>query len=75
MARKTQRGSEAWIPKMLEYGRAAELLGIPLGTLYEWVCRKKVPHVRLGPRLVRFDADDLKAWLESRKIPVGGSQK
>ncbi len=60
--------------KLIDYGAAAELLGIPLGTLYEWVSRKKLPHVRLGPRLVRFDEDELRDWLNTRRVSATPSQ-
>ncbi len=54
--------------KTLTYPQAAELLAIPLGTLYAWVHHRRVPHIRLSARMVRFDRDELVAWLEARKV-------
>jgi len=53
--------------KLISYQKAAELLDLPIGTLYAWVHEKRIPHVRLGPRTVRFDQDELRAWVEARR--------
>lgn len=55
---------------LMNYPAAARVLGIPLGTLYCWVSRKAIPHVRLGPRLVRFDEEELRNWLNSKRVRV-----
>jgi excisionase family DNA binding protein len=46
---------------------AAEYLGITKGTLYVWVCQRKVPCVKVG-RLTKFDINDIDAWINERKI-------
>lgn len=51
----------------LTYRELAALLDVKLGTLYAWVARKEIPHVRLGRRVVRFRVQDIKDWLEKRK--------
>ena len=53
---------------MLGYADAAQLLGVPVGTLYAWVSQKRIPHVRLGPRLVRFERSKLAQWIERRRV-------
>jgi len=50
----------------LSYAEAAAHLGIKLQTLRAMVCQKRVPHVRLGGRLVVFDSDVLDAWLAEK---------
>jgi len=55
---------------MLDYSAAAKRLGVPLGTLYALVCRRLIPHVRLGPRFVRFESDALDQWIADRRIGV-----
>ena len=52
----------------LNYREAAELIGVPVGTVYCWVSLKKVPHFRISDRLVRFDRDELLEWIESKKV-------
>jgi excisionase family DNA binding protein len=55
--------------KLVGYAEAALMLGVRVGTLYGLVHKKRVPHVRLGGRLVRFDHDALVAWLDARRVP------
>ena len=56
--------------RLLNYDETADLLGLRLSTLYSMVSRGQIPHVRLGPRLVRFDAEVLHAWLDARRVDV-----
>jgi len=53
---------------ILTYDGAAELLGLPKGTIYAMVCRKEIPHFRLGARSVRFSDVELLDWLQSRHV-------
>jgi len=50
--------------RMLTYKQAAEYLGLKKGTLYSMVHRGRIPHLRLGRRLVRFRKEELDAWLD-----------
>ena len=54
----------------LSQAEAAEYLGITDRTLRRMVARDEVRGYRLGPRLTRFDQNDLDAAL--RPIPTGG---
>lgn len=54
----------------LNYKQTAEWLGVPLSTLYGWVHFKQIPHIRLGPRMVRFDCSVLQHWLDDRAVEV-----
>ncbi|MBI2377530.1 MAG: helix-turn-helix domain-containing protein [Deltaproteobacteria bacterium] len=53
--------------KLRTYELAA-MLGVPPATIYSWVRRKQIPHVRLGKSLVLFDRDEIDRWLESRRV-------
>ena len=53
--------------KLMTYVEMAQRLGIAQGTLYSWVSRKRIPHVRFGPRCVRFDPIAVTEWLETHK--------
>ena len=53
---------------LLDYDEAAELLGVRRGTLDAWVSQKRVPYIRFSGRCVRFDADELEAWIESHRV-------
>ncbi len=58
--------------QLLTYAEAAAFLNVPRGTLHAWVHDRRVPHVRLGPRSVRFVRADIEQWLGTRKVAVGG---
>lgn len=57
---------------LLDYEQAAAFLGVRRGTLYSWVSTKRIPHLRLSGRLVRFDRAELQRWLDQRRVAVGG---
>lgn len=52
---------------------AAEALGVSVSTVYAWIeaVPARLPHVRLGPRCVRFDPVELAHWIEERRQPAG----
>ena len=54
--------------ELLTYDQAAHLVNVPTGTLYAWVSQRRVPHVRISARLVRFDREALEAWLKARRV-------
>ncbi len=56
---------------LLSYDDAADLLSLPKGTLYSLVNQRRIPYVRLGPRLVRFDKNKLEAWVSDRSVSEG----
>ena len=65
---KSLRGSQNKLERLLTYREVSALTGIPVGTLKYWVHIGKVPHVRTGPRMVRFSADVLALWLKNSAI-------
>lgn len=54
--------------QLIGYAEASRLLGIKKATLYSLVSRKRVPHVRLGRRLVRFSVAQLHAWWSQHTV-------
>ncbi len=58
---------------LLGYREAAQLLGIPRGTLYAWVSEGRIPHIRFSKRMVRFDAHEIEAWVDARRVSPRGS--
>ena len=52
------------------YSLAEEVTGLSRGTLYSMVCRKQIPHTRLGGRLVRFSKKELREWMLSKAVSV-----
>jgi excisionase family DNA binding protein len=55
--------------ELLTAAEAATMLRIKESTLREHTRRGLVPHLRIG-RLIRYDASDLVAWLETQKQPM-----
>lgn len=55
---------------LLTYAQAAAILGLRLGTLYQLVHERRIPHVRLGRRLVRFDPSTLALWIDAGRVPT-----
>jgi len=45
----------------------AQYLGITEGTLYTWVCYKKIPHIKMG-RLVKFDLREIEVWVRENAV-------
>jgi excisionase family DNA binding protein len=69
--------TEVSMEELLSYEQAAKLLNIKLGTLYCMVAQQRIPHIRLGKRLVRFPRTALQSWLEEHSVAIpermGGS--
>jgi excisionase family DNA binding protein len=55
---------------LLGYKDASHALGLPIGTLYALVSQHRIPHVRFGERLVRFDRSELMAWIDKHRVGV-----
>ncbi len=43
----------------------AEYLGLTRGTLYVWVCHRKIPYLKMG-RLVKFDLKVIEKWVKEK---------
>lgn len=52
------------------YELAEELTGLCRNTLYSYVAKKKIPHIRIGGRLIRFESDKLIEWLKQNEVSV-----
>ncbi len=55
------------MPQLIDAEQLSLILGVKDGTIYDWVRRGKIPHVRLE-RLIRFDMDEINTWLQERKV-------
>lgn len=58
-------------PLVWTAAQTAGELGISKAHLYRLVRENKVPFVRVG-RLVRFQPDDVRSWLDERTVPAAG---
>jgi excisionase family DNA binding protein len=55
------------LPRLLSIGQLAERLGTTPRRVRRLVAERRVPFVKVG-RLVRFDPDDIAAWLDARRV-------
>ena len=56
----------------LRYDGAAALTGLKIPTLQSMVCRRQIPHFRLGRRLVVFSKDDTATQAELKRVKYKG---
>ena len=59
--------------KLIGVEEVAGLTSIPESTIRRMVTKGRIPCVRLGKH-VRFDPDDISAWIERNKVGVGGDE-
>lgn len=52
--------------RYMTYDQVSDFLQMPKGTLYALVHQKKIPHIRIGPRTVRFSEQAIQKWLEKK---------
>jgi len=60
--------SDASDPEYLTYRQLSNVFNINLHTLYTLVQRNKIPHIRLGPRSVRFEPAKVREWLRKSRV-------
>ncbi|MHA2061754.1 MAG: helix-turn-helix domain-containing protein [Candidatus Sifarchaeia archaeon] len=57
--------------KLLSIHETSELLGLSVSTIYKYVCCRKIPHLKLGNRLL-FRIEKLETWISENSVePVG----
>jgi len=61
--------------EMLTYAQASKLLNVKVNTLYGLVATNRIPHLRLGRRLVRFRQSEIRTWLDAHSVPASNQTK
>lgn len=56
------------LPEFLSYDDLSSYLGVPKGTIYTWVHQKRIPHIRITGRLIRFRRSEVLAWLRRNSV-------
>mgnify|MGYP001158301090 CR=1 FL=1 len=54
--------------RLLRYEETAKRLNVKVSTLYSWVRDGRIPHIRLGPRCIRFDEVEIDRWVREKKV-------
>ena len=57
-----------------DYEGASKMTLINKGTLAWMVHKRKIPHIRYGPRMVRFRISELVEWMRERSVEVEKTQ-
>jgi excisionase family DNA binding protein len=55
--------------QMISAEQLAERLSVPKITVYTWARRGQLPYYKMG-RTVRFDEEEIEAWIRRRYIPT-----
>jgi excisionase family DNA binding protein len=53
--------------RLLKIDEAAAYLGVSPLTVYDWISKRKIEHVKVG-RLVRFKESTLEKWIEKNTV-------
>jgi excisionase family DNA binding protein len=60
--------------RLLDIEQAAEVLGIHVATLYRWSRARRVPCIRMGARVIRFDPIVLEKFLRQNTVEARGER-
>jgi len=53
--------------RLLNIKEAAVYLRISVGTLYHWICRRKIDYIKQG-RKIWFDREDIDKWVRNHRV-------
>ena len=70
-----QMTTESTLEKLLTAKQAAEILGLSYPQVYRLAKSHALPCVRVGPRRLRFDPPQLRAWLNQGGTGIPSSLK
>ena len=59
------------LPRLLTISEVAEYLGVTERHVRRLVAERRIPFVKWG-HLLRFDPDEIAAWIDAARRPVGG---
>lgn len=45
----------------------SQYLGLTKGTLYVWVCQRRIPYLKIG-KLLKFDIIEIQDWLKDKRV-------
>lgn len=74
MPHPTKYGAQALIrtglddDELLDYEAVGKMTALKVGTLRWLVHEQRIPHLRFGPRTVRFEQQAIKHWIAARKV-------
>ena len=48
--------------------QVAEILNVPVKTVYHWNSQRKLPFIKLNRKLVRYNRSDIEEWIKQRRV-------
>ena len=54
--------------KLLTVDEVADYLGVTKATIYCWTSQKKIPHVKLTKRLLKFREKEIVEWISQKSV-------
>jgi len=54
------------IPRIFTVKELSDVINIKTSTLYLWVSQKRIPHIKLGKKVL-FDSSEIEQWMEQHK--------
>ena len=54
--------------KLMDIDDLAEMLGAKKTMIYSWIAGKKIPHIKLTDKIVKFREKDIMAWLAQKTV-------
>jgi excisionase family DNA binding protein len=60
--------------RLLDIEGVAERCGVRVRFIRRLVAERRIPYIKLG-HLLRFDPDEITAWLDSQRVEVGGRRR
>jgi len=52
--------------QFLNVNEVCQLTGLSKQTIYTEVYKRSIPFIKFGPRLLRFNREEIEAWIENR---------
>jgi len=68
--RRLEQDSDHYLDKQ----ELAEYIGVSVSTINLWVCQKRIPHIKLGRRVL-FNSKDIDRWMGEHKIEPLSEEK
>ena len=55
-------------PRLITYNQLEQRYGIKVATAVSLVREGRIPHVRFGRRFIRFDVEQIEAWIARHQV-------
>ena len=62
------------LEKLMNIDEVAEYLGVTKTTIYSWTAQKKIPHIKLTRKLLKFREKDIMDWLAQKSVSADASE-